>query len=471
MVREETKHGTLPVKRYDLLLAPFTLSAMLNSSSEMLEFEPMGTEPHVSRDGPGKISWSALSSATSSVDVNVLANVTMSLEMDGFMETEIALSTDVAAIDVADVRLSVGIAGVQQMGMECRGSRLTGPGAINNDFMNCSVPRTWRWSSKPTSQLWVGSAEAGIRIFLKGSSDERVVAANGGALSPPAWGAMGGGGAWIERLPGGINLTTFTGPQTIGPATAPLRLYLDMAVTPFKTRNETDHWASRYWQIGYPSPVEANLQAAKSGGASVINVHQGVPVLNQYISYPFVPSEVAALTNFTSAAASVGFRGVKYYYTIGELSNHAAEIWVSRMLGDEVYATPDCGYADSAAQVCGGSAWQLLHLEGNYQPSWQQALMDGNVDAANRQTPGAGRWSNYYIEGLAHSVRNAPHISGVYVLQSIFIASVCVCVCVCVCVRAYVGLSVGRSVFLCMCLCYSVARAGTVMVQATRERR
>jgi hypothetical protein len=187
-----------------------------------------------------------------------------------------------------------------------------------------------------------------------------------------------------------------------------------MVVTPFKSRNETDHWLSRYFQIGYPSPVRPNLQAAKSAGATVINVHQGVPVLNQYISYPFVPSEVNALTNFTSAAAAAGFRGVKFYYTIGELSNHAAEIWVSRMLGDEVYVTPDCGYSDSMTKVCGGSAWQLLHLEGNYQPSWQQALIDGNVDAANRQSPGAGRWSNYYIEGLAHSVRNPPYISGVY---------------------------------------------------------
>ena len=85
--------------------------------------------------------------------------------------------------------------------------------------------------------------------------------------------------------------------------------------------------------------------------------------------------------------------------TIGELSNHASEIWASRMLGNEIYLTPDCGYAGSAS--CGGSAWQLLHLEGGYQPSWQQVLMDGNVDAANRQVPGAGRWSN--CESLASS--------------------------------------------------------------------
>eukprot|EP01052_Picozoa_sp_SAG31_P008593 SAG31_NODE_437_length_15714_cov_8.527344_2_plen_533_part_00 len=414
IVRERTHHGTLSAKTHELLIAPFKLTVLLNNTVELLEFEPEAPHPRVSRDGPGKVSWCALSSATSRNDVNVLANISMSLEMDGFLEVEIALSTDMGAIVVADVRLSVGVAAVQQMGMECRGSRLTGPGAIDNSFMNCSIPRIWKWSSKPTSQLWVGSAEAGLRIFLKDSADDRVVAANGGALSPEAWGAAGSGGARIEHLPGGVNLTVFTGAQTIGQATRPLRLFLDMAVTPFKSRNETDHWISRYFQIGYPSPVEPNLPFAKSAGASVINVHQGVPVLNQYISYPFVPSEVQALTNFTSAAASMGFRGVKFYYTIGELSNHAAEIWVSRMLGNEVYATPDCGYSDSRTSLCGGSAWQLLHLEGHYQPSWQQTLMDGNVDAANRQVPGAGRWSNYYIEGLAHSVRNAPHISGVY---------------------------------------------------------
>jgi hypothetical protein len=201
------------------------------------------------------VSWYVLSSATSNADANVAANVSMSLEMDGFMEAEIALSAD-KSLSVEDIQLSVGIAAVQQMGMECRGSRLTGAGAIDSPgFMNCSVPRTWRWSSKPTSQLWAGSGEAGLRLFLKASSDDRLLEKDGpnswfewGAQRPLEWGAAGGGGALLDHMPGGLNFTAFTGPQTIGQA-APLRLFLDLAVTPFKTRNETDHWGSRYYQV------------------------------------------------------------------------------------------------------------------------------------------------------------------------------------------------------------------------------
>eukprot|EP01046_Picozoa_sp_COSAG06_P077196 COSAG06_NODE_25012_length_647_cov_1.312044_1_plen_143_part_01 len=142
------------------------------------------------------MSWYVLSSATSNADANVAANVSMSLEMDGFMEAEIALSAD-KSLSVEDIQLSVGIAAVQQMGMECRGSRLTGAGAIDSPgFMNCSVPRTWRWSSKPTSQLWAGSGEAGLRLFLKASSDDRLLEKDGpnswfewGAQRPLEWGA------------------------------------------------------------------------------------------------------------------------------------------------------------------------------------------------------------------------------------------------------------------------------------------
>ena len=50
-----------------------------------LEFTSTGA-PQIHRDGPGKVSWSALSSAGSTV----VANISMTLGMDGFMEAEIA---------------------------------------------------------------------------------------------------------------------------------------------------------------------------------------------------------------------------------------------------------------------------------------------------------------------------------------------------------------------------------------------
>jgi hypothetical protein len=77
---------------------------------------------------------------------------------------------------------------------------------------------------------------------------------------------------------------------------------MDLAVTPFRTRNETDHWASRYYQIGYKGPEGdvANLSLAEAEGATVITIHQGVARLNDYISYPFVPTEVAQVRKMPS---------------------------------------------------------------------------------------------------------------------------------------------------------------------------
>ena len=43
---------------------------------------------------------------------------------------------------------------------------------------------------------------------------------------------------------------------------------------------------------------------------------------------------------------------------------------------------------------------------------WQ--LSDGEFDAAIAEEGLAGRWLNYYIEGLRQSVESSPHIDGIY---------------------------------------------------------
>ena len=46
--------------------------------------------------------------------------------------------------------------------------------------------------------------------------------------------------------------------------------------------------------------------------------------------------------------------------------------------------------------------------------AWTCPLSNGEYDAAIRQNKVAGRWLNYYIEGLRQSVTSSPHIDGVY---------------------------------------------------------
>ena len=94
-----------------------------------------------------------------------------------------------------------------------------------------------------------------------------------------------------------------------------------------------------------------------------------------------------------------------------ELSNHCAEIWAMRQLGDEVYARPSCTDGES----CGGAAWLQEQLGSSYAPAWFDQLQKPNgADAAIAQAGTAGRWLNYYIEGLRHSVAESPHINGIY---------------------------------------------------------
>ena len=98
---------------------------------------------------------------------------------------------------------------------------------------------------------------------------------------------------------------------------------------------------------------------------------------------------------------------VKFYYTVRELSNHCAEIWAMRQLGDEVYARPSC----HDGEACGGAAWLQEQLGSSYAPAWFDQLRKPNgADAAIVQAGTAGRWLNYYIEGLRHSVAESPHI-------------------------------------------------------------
>ena len=58
-------------------------------------------------------------------------------------------------------------------------------------------------------------------------------------------------------------------------------------------------------------------------------------LVNPYINYPYVPQVVDFLENYTRISHELGMV-VKYYYTIRELSNHAAETYALLSLNGEV---------------------------------------------------------------------------------------------------------------------------------------
>ena len=410
--RPASAHGVLAAKSIQLL-TDGGIHASVVVADAPVPLAPAAQAPTLRRDGPGQVSWWAVSSGRVG-SVTVTANVSMSLGLDGYIDARVSLThSGGSSLKIDDVIIGYGIRpihGLARMGMDREAAPVAAAMPASGDIR-------WRWSmAKRSSSVWVGSAQAGMRLHLKGASPFWDSPAIDPELpNPPEWGSGGSGGCNVTApasVLGGATVSAFTGP-TLVPNGSALALHFDLMITPFRTANATQHWSLRHFQVGYPSSAFTSVADVKRAGANVINIHQGVAtMINPYINYPFVPESVALLDNYTTEANRLGMR-VKYYYTVRELSNHAAEIWPLRMLGDEVYRTADkCGY--ESGTECSGTAWQRLHLGGNYSQAWTCPLSDGEFDAAIAQEGLAGRWLNYYIEGLRQSVQASPHIDGIY---------------------------------------------------------
>ena len=96
---------------------------------------------------------------------------------------------------------------------------------------------------------------------------------------------------------------------------------------------------------------------------------------------------------------------VKAYYTIRELSNHAAELWALRSLGHEVLRRGGGGTGDP---------WLQEHLVSGYRACWHNPIAGttGEYDAA-LCNKGLSRWANYYVEGLVDLIRSGG-LDGLY---------------------------------------------------------
>ena len=156
-------------------------------------------------------------------------------------------------------------------------------------------------------------------------------------------------------------------------------------------------------------------------GVRVLNVHQGVDVVNPYINYPFEPESVAPLSTIADAMHARGGR-VKLYYTTRELSDHAEIIWLLKALGDEVLDGDGgvAGFRNTAEKVVGAS-WLQEHLHSGYSVCWSTPpanltsteLLDAAVCDSQTRDPHQ-RWSNFYVEGLRWLVEEKPRVDGLY---------------------------------------------------------
>ena len=315
------------------------------------------------------------------------------LEFDGHAEFSLEVTAD-RATAVSDLRLEIPLrreAARYMMGMGR-------PGGLRPAAFQ------WRWDQKNhQDSVWLGDVNAGLRCQLFGENYRRpLVNIHYHHLPlclPPAWCNEGRGGCTIREEPGNcVVLRATSGPRTIQPGQA-LHFNFALLVTPLKPLVTDNYWSQRYYHAYHP-PEQVARQ-----GANVVNIHHGTDV-NPYINYPFLRDK--ELKRYIDDAHAKGLKA-KIYYSTRELSNHAAELWALRSLGDEVLA-PGPG---------GGPAWLREHLDPPYVPGWcMPAFRDIAV-----VTTGTSRWDNYYLEGLDWLARSVG-IDGLYIDDMAFDRSV-----------------------------------------------
>eukprot|EP00462_Mataza_sp_D1_P007298 CAMPEP_0175122530 /NCGR_PEP_ID=MMETSP0087-20121206/1765_1 /TAXON_ID=136419 /ORGANISM="Unknown Unknown, Strain D1" /LENGTH=1130 /DNA_ID=CAMNT_0016404173 /DNA_START=50 /DNA_END=3442 /DNA_ORIENTATION=+ len=287
----------------------------------------------------------------------------------------------------------------------------------------------WQWNNGTSASLGpssvlLGGADAGFFLKLKGPEDSWNIPFPSTNPIPASWGGADAGKA--ESTIAGCNITNhtvvcFCGELTLAPGQS-LEFLFDVVATPAKPVDMAAHWKQRYLQVGYGQLSSyISPQEAKERNATIVTLHQGVKgivngtMVNPYINYPFLPKTVDLLRNFTEQANALGMQA-KFYYTLRELSNHAAELFSILALKGEILID---GAGNQSIDFCtdwdckGGAAYLQQHIAEHYQQCWQQPLSNGEVDAALCDS-GLSRWFNYYVEGIHWSFGQPPFINGIY---------------------------------------------------------
>lgn len=301
-------------------------------------------------------------------------------DFDGYTDFRLQLTSSKAA-EVKDIRLEIPVArdvATYMMGMGCKGGYR---------------PREWKWTwdiDRANNMIWIGDTDAGLHCKLKGPKDTWDIQNLRASGLPESWSNGGKGGCTVTEEGNAVVIRAYSGERRLSEGES-IEFRFGLLITPVKPLDPA-HWNYRYYHAYGP------VEAATSVGANIINIHHANEC-NPYLNYPFIA--VDKLSAYVRKAHEKNVK-VKIYYTVRELSNHVAEMWALRSLGDEIFLDGPGG----------GYSWLQEHLVDHYTPAWLQPLSDTDTDAAIATT-GLSRWHNYYLEGLAWLLQNV-QIDGIY---------------------------------------------------------
>lgn len=271
-----------------------------------------------------------------------------------------------------------------------------------------------RWDGLRHDSLYTGTINAGAMVRLKAEHYRtpliNVYYHNLPIIRPTdTWDNDGRGTILSRSTPEGADFIARTGEMALKKGEKRVFRY-EIFLTPFKPIDYARHYATRYYQSYHLGDEEyQHLKKAEKAHLNFFNVHHGNS-LHPYINYPFI--ETQRLKRFIDTAAQKGI-GVKVYYTAREMSNHTAELFCYKALGNEILFQQ----SGQGLETFRDRAWLRKYFGEKIIPAWQVHYKSGphkgDDDIAFIIQPDS-RIENYYIEGLQWLVDRLG-IKGIYI--------------------------------------------------------
>ncbi len=273
----------------------------------------------------------------------------------------------------------------------------------------------FKWNDeKHWDTLYTGAVNAGVRFKWKAEDYVRplinVYYKNLPMKLPrTTWDNCGRGGIVFEKDADSAKVRAYTGKYSLKKGEE-RHFDFELHFTPLKPIDYKKHYSVRYSHYNELKNEYKQVDEAERLGLNYVNIHHGNEV-HPFINYPFI--ETQRLKHLVQYAAYKNI-GVKVYYTVREHSNHMAEVFAYKALGDEIIMRKN---GDGHSWWKGTPQWLTEYFGDTILPAWRveykHGKYKGDADISFIVHPDS-RIDNYYIEGLDWLVKNIG-IKGIYI--------------------------------------------------------
>ncbi len=274
---------------------------------------------------------------------------------------------------------------------------------------------SFKWDNqKQQDSIFIGAVNCGMRLKLKAENYIRplinIFYKNLPLRTPvETWDNYGRGGITVHRQQDYVQISVYTGEFEFKKNETRDFLF-ELHITPLKPIDYKKAFSVRYCHNSKLKNEIEEIDTAHKNGLTHVIFHQGNRIM-PFINYPFY--EVDRLKNAVRYAKEKGI-GIKLYYTEREHSNHMAEVFAYKALGDEIILRKK-GVSHSWQKE--KPQWLVDNFGEDIIPGWFVKYKHGKYkndhDISFIVRPDT-RLDNYYIEGLNWLVENIG-IKGIYI--------------------------------------------------------